>query len=335
MSSLEILSIVATTIGVGCFSVVFTILYQSYGKSSIINTESGKRDIELIDAALNENSASYKRRKNVMSIVKTVLFSLFLIIVIPVLIFSLINRFVGGMPVFGKTTMVVASGSMSVKNQANDYLVSNNLNDQFAQYDIIVLDAAGSPAELKRFDIIAFRNDEGKNIIHRIVDVSGSGENTVYTTRGDANNADDDYQPKFSDVIGVYRGARVPAVGIVVVFMQSWSGIVTVVALLYCLIMIDVVYRKIEKTEEKRLKLLLEAIESDETNAKSMRAEFKETIYYKGFAYKFDEGGFVEKIEVADGGEELSDDEMLKVFDDGQPSQKILIETRKDDGKEK
>ena len=333
MLQLELIAFIATFIGVGCFSAVFTILYLSYGKSSIIQAESGKRDIELIDAALNEKSAEYKRRKNIISIIKTILFVLFLVIIIPVFIFSLITRFAGDKPVLGKSFMVVATGSMSEKNETNKYLVENDLNDQFGQFSIIILERVDSPEDLKKYDVIAYRNNDGVNIIHRIVDISGFGEEMRYITRGDANNNADTYRPYFSDVIGVYRGQHVESVGIIVMFMQSYSGMITVVALLYCMIMIDVIYRKIVKCEEARRDMLLDVIQSDETSAKSMRAEFKETIYYRGFAYKFDENGFVEKTEIPED-EELEEDIMVKIYDDGTPSKKILIETRKDDGKD-
>lgn len=337
MQILEIVSIVATFLGVTSFSVVFTILYQSYVRSTVTQVESGKRDIELIDTALNEKSEKTKRKRKIGNFIKTALFVLFLMIVIPVFALSLINRFAGDKPVLGKTFMVVASGSMSVKHEDNEYLVTNNLNNQFARYDIIILEKVSDPASLKKYDVIAYRNDEGTNIIHRIIEISGSGENIRFTTRGDANNATDEYKPTFADVIGVYRTTHVPAVGIVVLFLQSWSGIITVVALLYCLFMIDHVSRKIEKCEDKRLGQLMGAIESDEFTAKSMRAEFKETIFYRGYAYRFDETGFLGKNEVTESEsppEDVEEDVMLKVYDDGTPSQKITIETLKvtDDG---
>lgn len=333
MSTLEIISIIATFLGVTCFSVVFTILYQSYVKSTVVQVESGKRDIELIDGALSDKSEKAKRNKKIFSAIKTALFILFMLIIIPLFLFSLVTRIAGDKPIFGKTFMVVASGSMSVKNKANDYLTTNGLDDQFQKYDIIILEKVESPSDLKQYDVIAYRNDEGVNIIHRIVSISGSGEGRRFTTRGDANNANDEYIPAFSDVIGVYRGKHIGTVGIVIMFLQSYSGIITVVALLYCLIMIDQVSKKIEKCETKRLDQLLSAIESDEFTAKSMRAEFKETIYYRGFAYRFDENGFIEKTEIPEGSEP-EEDTMIKVYDDGTPSQKILIETRKNDGKD-
>lgn len=329
MEFLEIISIIATFLGVTSFSVVFTILYRSYVASSVAQIEAGKRDIQIIDGALRERRKG-KRRGKAGAVVKNVLFILFLAVVIPVFLISLVNRFAGDRPVFGKSFMVVASGSMSYANEENAYLEEQGLGDRFDKFDIIVLGAVSSPSELKLYDVIAYRNDQGVNIIHRIVGIEGAGEGVRYTTRGDANNASDEYRPAFSDVIGVYRGTHVRGIGVVIMFIQSWSGIITVVALLYCLIMIDRVSRKIEACEERRREQLMNAIESDEPTASSMRAEFRETIFYRGYAYRFDETGFLGKSELT--GDHADDDVMLKVYD-GAPSKRITIQTRKDHGK--
>lgn len=336
IDKLELISIFATFAGIACFAAVFTILYLSYVKSATTQIETGKRDIELIDMALNERSEKTKRNRKIWNTVKTVLFVVFLAIIIPVFVFSLINR-ISNKPVFGVTFMVVASPSMSEKNEVNTYLVENDLNDQFDTYDIIFLRAVKSVDELKQYDVIAFVNDEGTNIIHRIVSVTGSGEDTKFVTRGDKNDVDDTYKPSFDDVIGVYTGKHIGFVGMLVLFLQSYAGIITVVAMLYCLIMIDHVSRKIEKREQQRLDQLLGAIESDETTAKAMRAEFKETIYYRGYAYRFDESGFIDKSEIPQDEEQPEEDTMLKIIDDGSStsSETILIKTRKQDDNRK
>ncbi len=330
MTLLEILSLVATVIGLGAFAAAFTILYRSYARSAILQTESGKRDIELIDKALNERDEKVKRKKERAKKIKNALFIAFIVIMIPAFFVSLLNKISGGKPIFGKNFIVVATGSMSEKHEVNGYLNENNLNDQFNQYDIIIIERVKSASELKKYDVIAFKNDKGVNIIHRIIGVSGN----KYITRGDANNADDSYQPGFNDVLGVYRGARIGAIGAFIMFLQSYSGIMTILALVYCMFMFDGVYKKIETCEETRTKILLEAIEGEENalTEKAMTAEFSETIYYKGFAYNFNEKGFIDKVELT---ESKTDDEdvLVKVVDDGESvaTEEIKIQTRKDD----
>lgn len=270
MATLEIISIVATFIGATALSVVFTILYRSYARSAVAKIQSGKRDKELIDVALSSKNPKVKRNKKIFLAIKTALFILFMLIIIPLFLFAFVTRIAGDKPVLGKTFMAIASGSMSVKNQANDYLVSNDLNDQFKKYDIIILDAVSSPDDLKQYNVIAYRNESGVNIIHRIISVSESSDGVHFITRGDANDLNDKYSPTFSDVIGVYRGKRIGAVGIIVMFLQSYPGIITVVALLYCLVMIDRVSAKIEKCEAARLKQLLPEFEGNEAPAKTI-----------------------------------------------------------------
>lgn len=335
MSTTEIISLVITCVGVVCFATAFTILYRTYAHSSIVQIESGKRDIELIDKALNEKSENYKRKKKRNSVIKTVIFAVVLAILIPLFVFALYTRFGGG-TFFNKSVMVVASGSMSMKNEANPYLEENGLDNQFKTYDIIVLEKVEAPSDLKLYDVIAYRNNEGINVIHRIISLNQSDGELRFTTRGDANNETDTYQPKFDDVIGRYTGARIAGVGIVIMFLQDYAGMITVASLLYCLFMIDAVYRRIERAEKGRTEKLLAVIEgAEEENAAAMHAEFKETIYYKGFAYHFDESGFVEKAEAA--GEDnpaQSDNAMVKVVECGESttSREIIIETRNDDG---
>ena len=54
MTPTEIISLVVTLVGVGCFAAVFTILYGKYSKGAIKEVKSGKRDIELIDQSITE-----------------------------------------------------------------------------------------------------------------------------------------------------------------------------------------------------------------------------------------------------------------------------------------
>ncbi len=339
MSTLEIVSIIATLAGVVCFAAVFTILYRTHARSTVAQIEAGKRDIELIDEAIKARNPKVRKRRKAFAIVRKVLFVLFLAVVVPVFIFSLVTRIADGRPVLGKSFLVVASGSMSKLNENNHYYSElENLEkaNRFQKYDIILLDKVNSPADLKRFDIVAYRNEAGYTIIHRIVNIEGQGNDLKLTTCGDANEAEDGFHATFKDVIGVYRGARAKGVGIVIMFLQSYSGIITVVALLYCLIMVDAVSRKVEKCEEGRRKKLLDAIEGSEGAAKEMRAEFKETIYYRGFAYRFDEKGFIDKTEIPEG-QEPEKDTMVKVIESGEESSShaILIETKAPADKEK
>jgi signal peptidase I len=204
---------------------------------------------------------------------------------------------------------------MSYKNEANSYLFNRNLNNQIQPYDIIVLEKV-SKSDIRMYDVIAYKNDKGVNIVHRIIDINGD----KYTTRGDIYDSSktDSYKPVYEDVIGRYTGKRIPVIGIFILFLQSYAGIITVISLVYCLLMIDRTSEKINKVQQERIDKLEEALDYlDESSSDCMKAEYKETIYYKGYAYMFDENGFIDKTEIKEGPYlEKSNDTIIKEKED-------------------
>ena len=169
--------------------------------------------------------------------------------------------------------------------------------------------------DIKLYDVIAYRNDTQINIIHRIIDID-YGLETKYVTRGDVYDSSktDSYRPVYEDIIGRYTGKRIPGVGIFILFLQSYAGIITVLSLVYCLIMIDSMSNKINKVQAEREEKLQQAMDySSEQALKDIKQEFKETIYYKGYAYTFDENGFIDKEEITDNSYlEKSNDVLIK-----------------------
>jgi hypothetical protein len=152
--------------------------------------------------------------------------------------------------------------------------------------------------ELQLYDVIAFVDHTGKNVIHRIIAVNADGS---FTTRGDANNTNDEFHPRYENIVGRYTNRHIPAVGSLIMFLQSPGGMVTLLALVYCIVMLDRFNGKLRDEEADRLDQLCTAIDFDpEYTAGKPRAEFVETLYYKGYVYLFNERGFVGKDEIAD-----------------------------------
>lgn len=298
MSSLEIIAAVATSLGVLTFAVIFTVLYSVYTKTSIKEVRAGKRDIELMDAYIHEMKRSVKIRRKIGSVLKGVCFYGILAVLIPVFAVSMINKAQGNVTMLGRrAVMVVASGSMSVQHPSNAYLSANGLDNQFDTYDMIVLERV-EEGELQLYDVIAFVDHTGKNVIHRIIAVNADGS---FTTRGDANNTNDEFHPRYENIVGRYTNRHIPAVGSLIMFLQSPGGMVTLLALVYCIVMLDRFNGKLRDEEADRLDQLCTAIDFDpEYTAGKPRAEFVETLYYKGYVYLFNERGFVGKDEIAD-----------------------------------
>lgn len=49
---------------------------------------------------------------------------------------------------------------MSQQNEANTYLKTNNLNNQFNTYDIIQIQKYKDVDQVKLYDVVAYRNDK-------------------------------------------------------------------------------------------------------------------------------------------------------------------------------
>ena len=303
MDKTEIIGLIVTILAVGCFSIVFIILYSTYTKSEIGDIKSGKRDIAIIDQDIYDNLSHVKSRRRIMKTIKSIAFYGLMLFIMGIFTLSLVNKFNDDITMFGdRGVIAVASGSMSEKHKENTYLVTENLNNQFDKYDIIVVEKVDSPYDLKLYDVISFVNDEGVTIIHRIVDINYYNEDgeVEFITRGDANADDavDKFHPTIDDIQGKYVNKRIPLIGMFILFIQSSLGMITIIALAFCLVMIERYSSKILHEQENRLKLLKEYINFDhEYGSKEMFVSHVEKIYYKGSIYLFDENGFVEKLE--------------------------------------
>jgi signal peptidase I len=299
MSNLEIISLVVTIIGVLSLAVLFTLLFGNYSKSAIKEVNEGERDIELIDKSLKENTKKGKSKKRVSSIVSKVIFWLFIILFVPLFVYSMIYRVQDKIPTFGgKSVLVVGSGSMSYKNDANPYLEGNNLNNQFSTYDMIVIEKVDTKDSLKLYDVVAYYNPELKEtVIHRIIQIN---DDSTYTTRGDANNASDSYNCSFSDIQGRYTGTKIKVIGVFIMFFQSAPGIITLVGILYILLLIDRDNGKIDEATTSRATLLMLSLNEKTADSSTLTAGKQEIISYQGYYYYFNEKGFVKKEKAAD-----------------------------------
>lgn len=305
MSPTDIISLVMSLVGVGSFCAVFTILFAKYAKSNIKETKEGKRDIELIDTEITEQDIKTKRRRKAASIAGNVIFYAFLAVILPLFAVALVNKIQGNLVGIGNESMlVVASGSMSYKNEANeDYLENEelrsqyDLDNQFARYDILFVKGVEKEEDIHLYDVVAFYNFNADAIyIHRVIkiDVNSSGT-TRYTTRGDANNASD-APITFAEIKGVYEGKKVPGLGMIILFFQSPHGIITVLSVVYSIWMFNHFASKMEKAERDRTKLLGAIISDvDYGKEKNIASSFEETIRYSGYSYRFNEKGFLGK----------------------------------------
>ena len=332
MNSYEIISAVATSVGVIAFAAIFTILYRGYVKASIKELRTGKRDIELVDSYIHDLKKSVKVRRTVWAVFKGICFYGLLILLLPIFAFSVYNNLSGNTTMIGDhSLMVVASGSMSEKHSDNEYLQVNHLDNQFQTYDVIILERADAD-DLQMYDVIAFVDNTGKNVIHRIIGENADGS---FITRGDANNTNDPYSPTPQSIIGRYNNTRIPMLGALVMFFQSIGGIITLLSLFYCILMLDRFNAKLRNEENDRLEQVCSAIDLDlDHKSGDISAEFVETLYYKGYVYHFNEKGFVGKEEISDAAYlEKSNSAAIRIKNDNgvRSETEILIGTERRD----
>lgn len=337
MTSTDIIALVVTIIGVSAFAIVISILYKHYIDSSIREIKRGDRDIELIDKMIYENNKKVRRRQKGMEVVKNIAYYLVLAFLIPIFGLSIYSRIKDNVTnIGGNSVLVVASGSMSYKEESNTYLVTNNLNNQFNTYDMIVVAKVEKVSDLHVYDVIAYRNDRGVNIIHRIRDIQIENGITRFITRGDAVKSDDSYHSKFEDIIGVYQDKRIPSLGVFIMFFQSYAGIITVVSVVYTMIFISRFNRKLEEATYDREEILNDLFDVDLLNENTyleMELVFEESLFYRGEVYRFNEDGFKEK--------RMMNNDEIEIFNKLQKEQDEIINAKqikkeeKKDGREK
>lgn len=149
--------------------------------------------------------------------------------------------------VLGITPMVVLSGSMS--GEAEDHIEVGDL----------IFVGKTEAEELEVGDVIAFM--EGKVVVtHRIIEIQRD-ENGVllFTTKGDANNAQDQRPVTASNLVGIYK-ARIPKVGDFALFLQTPMGMVLFIGLpLLAFIIYDIIRRQQYVRKESKKTAELEA----------------------------------------------------------------------------
>ena len=99
----------------------------------------------------------------------------------------------------GKYYVSVNSDSMSQAISSNNYLETNNLKNQIAQYNIAVVDPCDGSI-VNQYDVILFKKN-GNLIIHRVIEIDADGN---FITKGDKNLVRDDWVVTKEEVIGKY-----------------------------------------------------------------------------------------------------------------------------------
>ena len=151
---------------------------------------------------------------------------------------------------------VVKSSSMETKNEKNEYLFANELNDQFDMFDIIFCEKLPAEEDLQLYDIVMYKQRD-RYIIHRIIAIEEPNEqhphSRYFTLRGDAIGQSDQSPVFYSQMQGIYRGERVPFVGSFIMFLQSPAGALCMLLIVFAIIIAPIAEGILEKERRARL----------------------------------------------------------------------------------
>lgn len=197
------------------------------------NRDSGKK----VDERAEEKSRMGAGQ--IVSLILCIVFGVILVFNMIIIVKGVVNP---NTPpsICGVTPLVVQSGSMS--GTAEDHIEVGDL--------IFVTKADTDTLEVG--DVISFMRG-GIVITHRIIQIDTDDDGgRLFTTKGDANNVEDDTQATEGDVVGVYKG-RIAGVGDFAMFLQKPLGMLVFIGIPMCIFIIyDIVSRQKEGASRSR-----------------------------------------------------------------------------------
>ncbi len=171
---------------------------------------------------------------------KSILIKILYILIIPLILYNvciILQSIVypEDTPSFlGFKTFTIITGSMSPNIEVDDIVITKEVGAR----------------ELKRNDIISFRNGEN-TVTHRIVDIQESENGRIFTTKGDGNDVSDLERVRYDQIEGKYIG-RIPKAGMIMGYLKNkyvFAGIVAFLGICYV-----VQNKRIEKKTERKIK---------------------------------------------------------------------------------
>lgn len=179
--------------------------------------------------------------KKMINICISIIFGIAIVIIISLTIQKIILK--ESVPdIFGYKILQVMSGSMSGEFETGDTILIKEIKDE---------------SDLKIGDVITYQVTENTLVTHRIINITKFGETLEYTTKGDANNTEDNEKILFSDIEGKYV-KKLRLISKLISFMQKTYGMIITFTIPILLIMWTINNEKIKeerknKRREKRL----------------------------------------------------------------------------------
>ena len=258
----------------------YSLYIYRYTNKTVEDIANGQDDMEVCTSYIDEEKKSLKfhKFKKVLNWIGNIIITILCIF----FFLSVLSRVSSAFDMPYQAS-VVGSGSMSYKNEVNEYLDENDLNNQFDTYDVIFIKNVDSISEVNLYDVICYVNDSGTQIVHRVIEVNPD----YLVTRGDATDTTDTIRITDSNIVGVYTNVRIPKLGFVVYYLQSNYGIIAFVSILILLGITSYSNAKIKDSAEKRRKQI--GLNESVLSSKFRLETINGTIEYNGNSYEVNE----------------------------------------------
>lgn len=115
-------------------------------------------------------------------------------------------------------------------------ILSNSMKPVFERGDLIVI-GKSKPEQLKVGDIIAFENNNGIEVVHRLVEINEDFSKYYFKTKADANDYRDYWTISGNQVYGKHL-FTLKYLGHIFLFLRSKYGIVSIIVSVICILII-------------------------------------------------------------------------------------------------
>ena len=261
MTGYEVYSLVLCLIVFTVLTVLSVVVITIITRQTLSLIRYGAEDKKIIDE--DKNKKKKKGSKTLDYIVSGILTLVFVFFFCSSMYINCVqNTYFENTP----TYKVVKTGSMAKKHEKNTYLEKYNLDDQIQAFDLIATYKLPDEMDLELYDIVVYEVD-GVLLVHRIVRIeepNGEHPNQRYfLCQGDAVESPDRFPVLYSQMKGIYRGERIPAVGSFVLFMQSFAGWLCIMLVAVASIATPIIEKTILKAKQQRL-LILKGVSATE-----------------------------------------------------------------------
>ncbi len=187
---------------------------------------------------MKNKKAWYKKVSNWLFIFGCIILGTIISINLYIMIQSKINP--SKVPsVFGYKPFIVLSGSMETEIYKGDLVITKIVN----------------PKNLKKNDVIAFRDSAKTVTTHRIIDIVLEDGEKYFITKGDNNFSQDQNLVEFSDVEGLYL-FRIPGIGSIMSNLAKPTTIIIVLLIITILFVIGFMISTKKQRENERKEFL-------------------------------------------------------------------------------